>query len=61
MQGKAKVVLGQPVDEDRVLRSMRGGLMKQLDVQLGLTDMHFRGGSIIILRGAVRLHLEHRL
>src|SRR6516165_1572444 len=40
---------------------MCGGLVKQLDVQLGLTDMHFGWAAVVVLRGAVRLHLEHRL
>src|SRR5215472_1463355 len=60
VQGEATVILGQPVDDDCLLGSMRGGLVKQLDVQLGLTDMHFGRAAVVVLRGAVRLHLEHR-
>ena len=61
VQGKAAVVLRQPIDDDRILGSMRGGLVKQLDVQLGLPDMHLGRAAVVVLRGAVRLHFQHRL
>jgi hypothetical protein len=53
VQGESAVILGQPVNDDCVLGSMRGGLVEQLDIQLGLTDMHFRRAAVVVLRGAV--------
>ena len=61
MQGKPAVILRQPVDDDRIFGSMRGGLVKQLDVQLGLANMHFGRAAVVVLRGAVRFHFQHRL
>ena len=61
VQGKSAVILGQHVHDDCVFGSMRGGLVKQLDVELGLPDMHLGRAAVVVLRGAVRFHFQHRL
>ena len=61
VQGNPEVIFRQPVDDDRIFRSMRGGLVKQLDVHLGLANMHFGRAAVVVLRAAVRLHFQHAL
>jgi hypothetical protein len=61
VQGKAAVILRQPVDDDAILRPVRGDLVEQLDVQLGLADVHFSRAVVVALRDAVRLDLKRRL
>jgi hypothetical protein len=53
VQGEALIVLCQPVDNDRIFGSMWGGLVKQLDVQLGLADMHLGRTVVVVLRAAM--------
>jgi hypothetical protein len=59
VHGKAAVILRQPVDDDPILGPMRSGLVKELDVQLGLTNMHDGGAAVVVLRDAMRLQFEH--